>query len=217
MLKKHRRLPDLALELSLRHAGYQIIAGLDEAGRGAWAGPVTAAAVTLPLLQPGLASRLHGLQDSKLLRREEREMWYEQLHLVGAGIAVGHASSDEIDHLGIVPATRLAMRRALAKLLSRPNHLLLDYILLPSIQVPQLALAHGDGRALSIAAASVIAKVERDRMLTRWHKDYPHYGFERHKGYGTRQHQKALACYGPCPLHRLSFAPVAACQERHQT
>jgi ribonuclease HII len=202
--------PDLALELTLRYRGYELIAGLDEAGRGAWAGPVVAAAVILPLDRPGLARELTGLRDSKLLSVEQREAWAERIRALSRALSVGAASPEEIDAHGIVPATRMAMMRALEGLSHPPEHLLVDHLKLTEVHTRQIALTKGDRRALSIAAASVVAKVQRDARMVAADRHHPDYGFCRHKGYGTQEHRSALAQLGPSPLHRRSFAPVAA-------
>jgi ribonuclease HII len=203
--------PLLALDLQISNGGQDFIAGLDEAGRGAWAGPVVAAAVILPLQQPGLGHVLAGVRDSKLLTPKQREHWAAQIRQCATALATGAASPEEVDQLGIIKATRLAMQRALLCLPHHPAHLLLDYLLLPDLPIPQTSLPHGEHHALSIAAASIIAKVSRDHLLQALELRFPGYGFAAHKGYGTPQHKAALAQLGPCLMHRFSFAPVAAC------
>jgi ribonuclease HII len=202
-----RSRPDLSFETSLWQAGVTLVAGLDEAGRGPWAGPVTAGAVVLPE-DPGLATRLVGVNDSKQMTPHQRNYWAEYIQSEAVAWAVGQASHCEIDELGIVPATRLAMQRALQQLISPPAHLLLDAMLLPEEDLPQTKLIKGDARSLSIAAASILAKTTRDAHMVLMDEQYPGYGFARHKGYGTRIHQEALIRLGPCPIHRRSFAPV---------
>ena len=199
--------PTLEFERALWAQGAAPVAGLDEAGRGAWAGPVCAAAVTLPA-DEGVLERLRGVRDSKLMSARARGEMAERIRAEALGWGVGFASHAEIDTLGIVPATRLAMRRALEMCGFQPAHLLIDALKLPGLAVPQTALIKGDRRVLSIAAASVLAKTERDAFMVELDRQYPGYGFARHKGYGTAVHQSALASLGPCPVHRLSFAPL---------
>jgi ribonuclease HII len=201
--------PTLFLETPLWQSGVLRVAGVDEAGRGAWAGPVSAGAVVLPP-DPAIAQRLHGVRDSKQMTAAQRERWAEEIRSAAAGWGVGFASHEEIDCLGILPATRLAMRRALEAIPGGAGHLLIDAVRLP-LPTPQTNLVHGDALCLSIAAASVLAKTARDALLVTLEQEYPGYGFARHKGYGTAQHQAALARLGPCPLHRRSYAPIAAC------
>ncbi len=202
--------PDLRFENRLWDAGLPRVAGVDEAGRGAWAGPVSAGAVILP---PGaeIAARLRGVRDSKQMIPAGRARWAEVIKEQALAWGVGFASSQEIDALGIVPATRLAMARALACLGMPAGHLLVDALRLPEIALPQTPLVKGDARSLSIAAASVLAKTARDALMVQLDEQYPAYGFARHKGYGTASHMQALQRVGPCPLHRFSFAPVKIC------
>ncbi len=188
--------------------GLRRVAGLDEAGRGPWAGPVTAAAVVLPAGDDCLRA-LVGVDDSKRLTPRRREALAPVIKSVAVAWGVGMAESGEIDRLGIVPATRLAMERALGALGLAPQALLIDAVRLPGVTFPQRSLIHGDALSLSIAAASILAKVARDRLMVEMDGQYPGYGFARHKGYGTRVHAEALARLGPCPIHRRSFAPVA--------
>ncbi len=206
-MKQNPVCPDLSLETPLWSAGFHLIAGLDEAGRGAWAGPVTAGAVILPE-DTGILMRLCGVRDSKRMTARQRECWVKLIKEEALAWGVGHASNEEIDANGIVPATRLAMQRALAKLHLKPDHLLIDALILPGDNLPQTSLFKGDARSLSIAAASVLAKTERDACMTALNEEYPLYGFARHKGYGTRQHQAELLIEGPCSIHRNSFAPI---------
>ncbi len=202
--------PHLQKETALHERGYCFIAGLDEAGRGAWAGPVVAAAVILPLQRPDLAEVLASLNDSKKLTRFERERFFELIHKVALAVAVGLASAELVDEVNVVKATRYAMEQALSKLTLTPEYLLLDHLKLPAINLPQDAFPKADGISLTVAAASVIAKVTRDRLMVRFNEEYPGYAFERHKGYGTPAHRAALAEHGPCPLHRRSYEPVRA-------
>lgn len=199
--------PDLNFEQSLWSAGVTGVAGLDEAGRGAWAGPVAAAAVVLPP-QPDLLGELSGVRDSKQMTPRQRQLWAGRIRELAWGWGVGFAAAAEIDELGILPATRLAMSRALAQLNLPPQHLLIDALRLPEVSLPQQALIKGDGRVLSIAAASVLAKTARDALMVELEGEYPGYGFARHKGYGTAYHRAALSQLGPCPQHRRSFAPL---------
>jgi ribonuclease HII len=199
--------PDLNYELPLWAAGMANLAGLDEAGRGAWAGPVSAAAVILPC-DADLCVRMKGVRDSKQMTSRQRFAWAVKIRRIALAWGVGFASHTEIDAIGILPATRLAMQRALAQLTLPPQHLLLDAVRLPAVALPQTVLIKGDVHSLSIAAASVLAKTARDELLIAWEQEYPGYGFARHKGYGTAAHRQALQVKGPCPLHRFSFAPI---------
>lgn len=203
------RSADLRYELVLYRQGYRHIAGLDEAGRGAWAGPVVAGAVILPLGRFDLARALAGVNDSKQLSPAERERLFPIILSTALAASVGHATEQEIDAWGIVRATQQAMQRAIATLRVRPDALLTDALPLPAA-LPCQALIRGDQQSLSIAAASIVAKVTRDRFMQEADAAYPFYGFCEHKGYGTALHQRALQQYGPCPLHRRSFAPVRA-------
>lgn len=200
---------DLAFEADLWQAGYRCIAGLDEAGRGAWAGPVFAAAVILPPERDALAPLVGRVDDSKRLTAARRERAFDLIHEHALAISVGSTPAAEIDRMGIGPANRRALAAALAALTLSPDFVLLDFFTLPDLPIPQRGVPHGDALSLSIAAASIVAKVSRDRWIAAQDAVFPGYGFARHKGYGTAQHQAALARLGPCPLHRLSFAPVA--------
>jgi ribonuclease HII len=202
-----KQFPDLSFESSLWAAGIQYIAGLDEAGRGAWAGPVAAGAVILPD-DPDIKKKLHGVRDSKQMTARQRTLWAETIKTLAVSWSVGLASNIEIDELGILPATRLAMTRALKKLKPDPEHLLIDALKLPEIAIPQGCLIKGDARVLSIAAASVLAKTARDAWMVELDKTYPVYGFARNKAYGTALHHAALREAGPCPEHRFSYAPI---------
>jgi ribonuclease HII len=185
-------------------AGYSKVAGVDEAGRGPLAGPVVAGAVILPR---DFQHRV--LNDSKLLTPAVREELYREL--TGnppVTWAVGSASVEEIDRFNILAATWQAMYRALAALAVQPDHVLIDGLPVPPIKIPQTAIVGGDGRSFSIAAASVLAKVTRDRWMTELHQQFPQYNFAQHKGYGTPEHCAALDKFGPCPIHRKTFAPV---------
>lgn len=201
--------PDLRFETPLWLRGVTAIAGLDEAGRGAWAGPVYAAAVILPP-DDSLTARLHGVRDSKQMSARQRSKWAEDIRSAAAAWGVGFADAGEVDGMGIVPATRLAMTRALAACGCEARHLLVDALRLPGLAVSQDALIKGDRRSLSIAAASVLAKTARDEVMQAWDAAFPGYGFAHNKGYGTAMHRAALEVLGPCALHRQSFAPVRA-------
>lgn len=206
--------PDLSFENALWNAGLQWIAGVDEAGRGAWAGPVAAGAVILPV-KKDIAAILEGVRDSKQMTPGARRKWAGRIRQEALGWAVGFASNEEIDEIGIAAATRLAVRRALAQLDQLPQHLLVDYLKLPEVEIPQTPLVKGDARCLSIAAASVLAKTARDERMEGYAQEYPGYGFDRHKGYGTRLHQAGLIQHGACAIHRLSFRPVRQTVSTH--
>lgn len=199
--------PDFTFEADLWQRGLVEVAGIDEAGRGAFAGPVAAAAVIFdPRQEP---TELYGVRDSKQMSPAERAAWAPRIHRMCRSWGVGLASSQEIDHIGILPATRLAFQRALRNLSVQPQALLLDYLLLPESNLPQTALVKGDARSLSIAAASILAKTARDALMVELDGQWPGYGFAAHKGYGTLRHRQALETLGPSPVHRLSFQPVA--------
>jgi ribonuclease HII len=199
--------PDFLFEAALWGAGIERIAGIDEAGRGALAGPVAVAALILPD-EPNLSESLSGVLDSKELTAAERERWSVLLRRIAVAWGVGFASHAEIDDIGIVPAVHLAARRALERLSPAPEHLLIDYLLVPDHPTPQTALIKGDARSLSIAGASILAKTARDALLCELDAEYPGYGFAEHKGYCTPGHLDALARLGACPVHRRSYAPV---------
>ncbi|MCF7674932.1 MAG: ribonuclease HII [Akkermansiaceae bacterium] len=198
-------MPDLALERQLHAAGDALVAGVDEAGRGPLAGPVAAAAVILP---PGFDCP--GLDDSKQLSPAKRERLYHTLTThPGLHWSLATASVAEIDTRNILRATHLAMERAVAGLAVVPDHCLIDGLPLPVFPWPHTGVVKGDSRSLSIAAASIIAKVSRDRIMADLDREFPHYGFVKHQGYGTPQHLQALRIHGPCRHHRRSFQPVA--------
>ncbi len=203
-----RAQPDLDRELKLVSTGHRFIAGIDEAGRGALAGPVVAAAVVLPLERFDLARALSKVRDSKQLSPATRQRCSREVRELALAVGIGEASAGEVDDLGLLPATRAAMHRAVEALDPAPSHLLIDHIRLPEIELPQEAITRGDQSVLTIAAASVLAKVWRDQRMAELGKRYAGYGFERHKGYGTAQHRQALIRLGPCPEHRRSYAPV---------
>jgi ribonuclease HII len=196
--------PDLSFEIALWESGVEKVAGVDEAGRGALAGPVAAAALILPA-NPEWCQILWGVRDSKQMTPAKRDYWAHRLKSVANGYGIGFASHQEIDTLGIVPATRLAVQRALDELLELPQHLLLDYLNLPDVLIPQTSLVKGDARSLAIAAASILAKTARDAWMRQVDHQFPDYGFAQHKGYGTLAHRRALAQFGPSPIHRRTF------------
>ena len=200
-------LPDLHFELEQWHAGKNYVAGIDEAGRGAWCGPVAAAAVILPADEQ-ILNKLQGVRDSKLMSAKQRNFWAEKIKEHALCWQVAMASHEEIDEMGIVPATRLAMQRAIEGLQPSAEFLLIDAVKLTKIKIDQTSLIKGDQKSLSIAAASVLAKTSRDALLIELAETYPHYGFERHKGYGTKAHRRNMNQFGPCEIHRKSFAPV---------
>lgn len=193
----------LEFEIRARQQGFRSVAGVDEAGRGPLAGPVVAAAVILP---EGFT--LPGLTDSKKLSEGQRQSLYPAIRKQARAIGVGVASVKEIDQLNILQATLLAMRRGVARLPSPADHLLIDGISALPLPLSQQCIKQGDSRSLSIAAASVVAKVIRDRIMLSFHRHLPQYGFAAHKGYGTQQHRDAIAEFGPSFLHRRSFAGV---------
>lgn len=195
-------MPPLFFEEQARCRGFQAVAGIDEAGRGPLAGPVVAAAVILPD-----SFYLPGLTDSKAISEKKRDALYPEIRRQSA-VGIGVASVAEIDRHNILQATLLAMQRAIKRLPIKPDHLLIDGITSLPLELSQQCIKQGDSRSLSIAAASVVAKVTRDRMMLNFDRCFPDYAFARHKGYGTARHRHALAQYGPCPIHRRTFAGV---------
>ncbi len=195
-------------ENEARIAGYKLIAGGDEAGRGPWAGPVTAAMAILPE-EPCII----GLNDSKKLTRNQRKELYEEIKDKAVAYGIGWASVEEIDKFNILEATRLAFRRAFEQLNPQPDYVLLDFIKLPWLKLPHQAFAKGETLSASVAAASILAKEARDLEMERLALEYPEYGFDNHKGYGTAAHMEALKKIGPCKLHRMSFKPIKALLE----
>lgn len=200
--------PTLQQESTLQSQGYRAIAGVDEAGRGAWAGPVVAGVAILPLDSPTLAEELLGIRDSKLLSAKRRAFFYDRIVHAGAALGVGVVGQAALDEMGIVPATRLAMSRALDSLGTPPDYLLVDGFPLEYRDIPHAGIVGGDDLSFSIAAASIVAKVVRDEIMVTLDRVFPGYSFARHKGYGTPQHQEALSRLGPCAIHRLSYAPM---------
>ncbi|HNT29890.1 MAG TPA: ribonuclease HII [bacterium] len=215
-------MPSCKQEQLLWAKGFLHIAGVDEAGRGPWAGPVVAGAVILPTRCDETV--LQGLTDSKLLSEKQRDRWFEVIKRLALAVGTGLASAREIDQLGIVPATKKAMLTAIARLETPAQYLLIDALKFQETDLDLLAqetreqlkplmraqvyFIKGELMSYSIAAASIIAKVSRDRIMAELDRRYPRYGFARHKGYGTKEHQKALLTYGPCPEHRASFRPI---------
>lgn len=190
-------------------AGYRSVCGVDEVGRGALAGPLVAAAVQLPWA-PTCLDALALVADSKTLDRPTREALSAVVLATADAVGIGEVSAAEIDEVGLGPANRLAMLRAVAALPAEPDALLLDAVTL-DLGLPQVGLVDGDARCLSIAAASIVAKVHRDRLMGELGEAFGHYGFQRHVGYGTAAHLRALDEHGPCAAHRRSFAPVRRC------
>jgi len=190
-------------EEKARRQGFKIIAGLDEAGRGPLAGPVVAAAVVLPKTRS-----MQGVADSKTLKAEQREKALSLIRKRALGIGVGIVEAEEIDRLNILRASLKAMELALQDLSLSPDCLLIDGLHTLRLPLNQQAIIKGDGRCLSIAAASIVAKVTRDRLMVDYHERYPQYNFARHKGYGTREHLQAIREHGCCPLHRQSFRTI---------
>nr|WP_198912489.1 ribonuclease HII [Desulfuromonas acetoxidans] len=190
-------------ERQLRRQGTTLVAGIDEAGRGPLAGPVVAAAVILPE-----HFDLPGLNDSKKLTEKKREQLFGPIRQQALAVGVGFAHAEEIDEINILQATVQSMCRAVARLKVTPQHLLIDGITPLPLSIDQQTIKKGDSRSLSVAAASVIAKVVRDRMMKVYARHYPDYGFEGHKGYGSARHRQLIAEHGPCPLHRKTFGGV---------
>ena len=196
--------PSFRIEKTIQEAyGAQRIAGIDEAGRGPLAGPVVAAAVILPL-----GGDFTGIDDSKRLSPGKRERLFEEIHAQALGVGVGIVGPDEIDALNIRKAALLAMKKAVQALPETPDFCLVDGRDEIPVAIPQSPVIKGDQKSLSIAAASIIAKVTRDRIMLDYHDQYPGYGFDRNMGYGTRQHREALKRLGPSPIHRRSFRGV---------
>ena len=186
-----------------RDRGFGLVAGVDEAGRGPMAGPVVAAAVILP---PEL--RLEWLNDSKQVTAPRRKKLFYEIMASAVAVGLGQADAAEIDEHNILEATRLAMMRATAELTPPPEFVVLDAVSLKGLKTPQEPVIKGDSKSASVAAASIIAKYSRDRMMLYYDELYPEYGFSKHKGYGTRAHMEALRKYGPCPIHRSTFKGV---------
>lgn len=213
-IKKIQR-PTSIEEKRLAEQGYRFIAGIDEVGRGPLAGPVVAAAVILP---PDLdAPWLPLVRDSKQLTPKRRELLFPLIGEVAIAIGVGHTPPEVIDAHGIMKATRIAMCSAVKLLSPFPDFLLIDFLTLSELSLPQRGIVKGDSRCLSIACASIIAKVTRDRLMVALDELYPEYGFARHKGYATREHLSNLRRFGACPIHRKCFSPVTLSQRSMAT
>ena len=198
--------PNLDEEGKLRSQGYELIAGIDETGRGALAGPVVASAVILP--HPANLPWFELVRDSKELDSRRRESLFDLINKEAVAVGIGIVPPQVIDSINILKATKLAMVQAVEKLSTQPNFLLIDRLSLSQCPVPQRGITRGDKSCLSIACASIIAKVARDRMMEELDQVYPGYEFARHKGYGTGRHISCLRKLGPSPIHRLYFAPV---------
>jgi ribonuclease HII len=192
-----------AFEEEIQAQGFRVIAGLDEAGRGPLAGPVVAAAVVL-----APTKKMAGIDDSKKLSPKQREKIFSLILQQAAAVGIGVVDAREIDRLNILRASLKAMEQAVQNLPLSPDFLLIDGIHSLTLPLAQRAIPKGDQRCQSIAAASIVAKVTRDRLMLAYHDEYPQYNFARHKGYGTREHLQAIRQYGCCPLHRQSFKPI---------
>ena len=190
-------------EAAAWRAGRARIAGLDEAGRGPLAGPVVAGAVII-----AADRRIKGLADSKLLTAEQREALFAVIHERAVAVGIGIVGHETIDRINILQATKLAMAEALARLAVTPDFVITDFVALRDLPCPQKNLVDGDARCATVAAASIVAKVTRDRLMLEADQKFPEYGFARHKGYATPEHLAALDRYGPCPVHRRSFSGV---------
>jgi len=217
--------PNLNEEKKLRRKGYRVVAGLDESGRGPLAGPVVAAAVCLRKnLKSGrelFSSKLaeNGslvIKDSKKLSPKKRETFYKLL-IKNPNIkwGIGRVSEKVIDKVNILEATKLAMIKAIKKLKRKPKFLIIDGNFKLNLPIPQKSIIKADEKVFSCAAASIIAKVYRDRIMRRYHKKYSQYGFDKHKGYPTKQHRKMLKKHGPCKIHRKTFKPVKSCKHKN--
>jgi ribonuclease HII len=209
--RRRRRVSSICTDFEdeARERGFRLIAGVDEVGRGALAGPVVAAAVILDPTRPFP----EGLDDSKKLTAKQRERMADELLETAVAYSVGQVEPEEIDRINILQASRLAMTEALKQLDPCADYLLIDAVQLRELEVPQKAIIHGDSISASIAAASVIAKTYRDALMRAFHEIFPHYNFARHVGYSTREHLAALREHGPCAIHRKSFHPVLTCKD----
>ena len=211
-LTKNLQTPSFTEEEMLEAQGYQYIAGIDEAGRGSLAGPVVAAAVILPCHIEG--PWLNQVKDSKQLSPARRESLFHHIHEVAISMGIGVVPHKIIDARGIIKATRLAMKLAIGQLSPPPEFLLIDYMRLPEVPLPQKGITNGDSLCFSIACASIIAKVSRDHLMRELDGTYPGYGLAQHKGYCTKGHLACLCRLGPSPIHRQSFKPVKAIKEK---
>lgn len=198
--KEMQRLEDMLTFEKKYGDTFHCICGIDEAGRGPFAGPVVAGAVVLPA---GL--KIEGLNDSKQVSKKRREELFEEIKEKAVSYGIGMSSPGRIDEINILQATYEAMRHAVQDLQVVPDLLLNDAVTIPQLPIKQIGIIKGDGRSLSIAAASIMAKVTRDRLMVEYAELYPEYGFEKNKGYGSLEHREALKKYGPCPIHRNSF------------
>jgi ribonuclease HII len=196
--------PQFTIEQKLWRRGLSVVAGVDEVGMGPLAGPVVAAAVVFPA-HVSFESLPQGVRDSKTLTAKARERLEPQIRLAAVGVGIGIVEVEEIDRINIYQAGLKAMRLALSQLPTVPDHILIDGRSLPDLSPPQTTFIKGDRDVYSIAAASIVAKVYRDRLMTALHERYPQYGFARHMGYGTAAHREAIRQFGPCPAHRKSF------------
>ncbi|MFQ6122924.1 MAG: ribonuclease HII [Dehalococcoidales bacterium] len=200
------QIPSFTEEKGFEAQGYQFIAGVDEVGRGALAGPVVAAAVILPCNVK--AHWLDEVRESKQLTSTRRELLSQHIQKIAISVGIGTSDNELIDTQGIIRATRLAMKLAIDKLLPPPQCLLIDYMRLPELALPQKGIKDGDSLCFSIACASIVAKVARDHLMAELDRVYPGYGLAEHKGYGTKEHLVCLRRLGPSPIHRRSFQPV---------
>lgn len=207
MTQKMPPIPTFVEERILRRDGYRLIAGVDEVGCGALAGPVLAAAVILPHRLTAAWSK--GVKDSKQLTPAKREELFHYIHEKAIAVGIGAVSHEIIDAHGLTYAVRLAMTLAIKKLVPQPDSLLIDFVKLPALSIPQKGIVNGDEQCFTIACASIIAKVSRDSIMTEFDRVYPGYGMAQHKGYGTREHLSCLRRLGPSPIHRRSYQPVA--------
>lgn len=206
-----KQLPTFTLENNLHKRGIKYVAGIDEAGMGAWAGPLAVGAVIMPE-----KFFLADINDSKKLSPSKREKLYEQITATALAYSVALISEKEIDHLGLAQARVKAVQKSLAMLHIKTQYALLDGYFKEELPCPYQAIIKGDQKIISISAASIIAKVTRDHLLNKLHEQYPAYRFDLHKGYGTKLHSAALATHGPCAIHRYSYAPVKNCQHIFQ-
>jgi ribonuclease HII len=210
-LSNNRQIPSLAEEKLLEAQGYQLIAGVDEVGRGALVGPVVAAAVVMP--RDINIPWQDKVRESKQLNSAKREFLSDCIRGIAVSVGIGITAPEVIDAQGIIKATRLAMKSAIAQLVPQPQYLLIDYMLLPEVPLPQKGITDGDSLCFSIACASIVAKVARDQLMVELDGAYPGYGLAGHKGYGTKEHLACLRQFGPCPIHRRSFRPVREVME----
>lgn len=210
VMEKERIQGLYAQERLLKSCGYDLIAGVDEAGRGPLAGPVVVGAVILPL-----GFHLPLINDSKKLSAKQREELYHVIKEVAIDVQYAVIDIETIDHVNIYQATILGMYRTIEQLSPKPHAVLIDAVPLPDLTMPSVSLIGGDAISASIGAASIIAKVERDRIMLQLDEEFPQYGFAKHKGYGTAEHLKALQQYGPCSVHRQSFEPIKSWKQNH--